>query len=170
MSTGWEITNRKFAQTSKTQTLSGSSATVSTPLFKVTGSVKVHQLYAVVTTALGVNVTAAYWRLNDQTSQVAISLATGTAVSAAPAGSLLSRGSLVSVALTLKTAAAGAVLDPVAATAPDVFMPFVLIQKTGGVETDIEFTYSTTDAPTSGVLTHFVEYEALSADGIITPL
>lgn len=170
MATFGEIMNRKFTQVSKSQTLSGSSATVSTPLFQIIGSVKVHQLYAVVTTALGSNVTAAFWRLNDQTAQVAISLATGTTVSAAPAGSVLARGSLVSVALTLKSSVAGAVLDPVAATAPDVFMPFALVQKAAGIETDIEFTYTTSNAPTSGVLTHFVEYEALSVDGAVNPL
>jgi hypothetical protein len=170
MPTGWEIANRKFATAFKSQTLSGNNTTVSTPLFKVTGSVKIHQLGAVVTTALGSNVTAAFWRLNDQTAQLPISLATGTTLSSAPVGSLLARISLVTVALTLKSSAAGAVLDPVAATAPDVFMPFVLTQKTGGIETDIEFTYSTTNTPTSGALTHFMEYEILSADGAITPL
>lgn len=170
MPTGWEIQNRKFATASKSQTLSGSSATVSTPLFKVTGAVKIKQLYAVVTTVLGSNVTAAFWRLNDQTAQIAISLATGTTLSSAPVGSLLARTGLVATALTLKSSVAGAILDGNAAGSVDVVTPFVAIQKTGGIETDIEFTYTTTNTPTSGVLTHFVEYEVLSADGAITPL
>jgi len=170
MSTQAEIVNRKYAQAAKTQTLTGNNATVSTALFKVTGNVKINQLYAVVTTVLGTNVTAAYWRLNDQTAQVAISLATGTALSSAPAGSLLARNSLVSVALALKSSAAGAVLDPVGATTPVEFMPFTVTQKTAAVETDIEFTYSTTNTPTSGVLVHYIEYEALSPDASITVL
>lgn len=157
-------------KTSKDQTLSANNTTASTPLFRVTGSVYVKALYAVVTTALGSNVTAAFWRFNDQTAQVAISVATGTTLSSAPAGSLLARISLVSVALTLKSSAAGAVLDPVAATAPDSFMPFVLTQKAGGINSDIEFTYTTTNTPTSGVLTHFVEWRPLSADGNLVAL
>lgn len=165
-----EIVNRKFAQATKTQTLSGSNTTVSTPLFKVTGNVRVTKLYAIVTTALGSNVTAAYWRTNDQTAQIAITVATGTTLSAAPAGSLLARVGLVGTALTLKSAAAGAVLDAIGAATAEPFMPFVVTQKTGNVETDIEFTYTTTNTPTSGVLQHYIEYECLSPDSAITVL
>jgi hypothetical protein len=151
----------------KSQTLSGNNATVSTPLFRVTGTVLVKGLYGQVTTALGSNITAAFWRLNDQTAQVAISLATGTTLSAAPVGSMIVRLSLVSVALSLKSSAAGAVLDPVAATAPDIFMPFVVTQKTGAINTDIEFTYTTTNTPTSGVIVHNLMWLPLSDDGNI---
>lgn len=165
-----EIVNRKFARASKAQTLSGNNTTVSTPLFKVTGNVKVTRLYAVVTTALGSNVTAAFWRTNDQTAQIAITVATGTTLSAAPAGSLLARVGLVGTALTLKSAAAGAVLDAVGASTTEPFMPFIVTQKTGNVETDIEFTYTTTNTPTSGALTHYIEYEPLSDDASITVL
>jgi hypothetical protein len=72
--------------------------------------------------------------------------------------------------LNFKNASAGSVLDPVAATAPDSFMPFVVTQKTLGVETDIEFTYTTTDTPTSGTIQHFAHYIPLSADGNLTAL
>lgn len=157
-----EILNSKYNKAFKDQTLSGSNTTVSTPLFRVTGTVKVTQLYAVVTTALGSNVTAAYWRINDQTAQVAISLATGTTLSSFTAGSKLTRNSLVSVALKADNASAAKVIDPVAATAPDVYMPFEVVQKTGGVQTDIEFTYTTTNTPTSGVIRHFVEWQPMS--------
>jgi len=157
-----EILNMKFNKASKTQTLTGSNTTVSTPLFRVTGSVRITELYAVVTTVLGSNVTAAYWRTNDQTAQVAISLATGTTLSSLPAGSMLTRHSTVGVALKADSSAAAKVIDPVAATAPAIHMPFEVVQKTGGVQTDIEFTYSTTNTPTSGVIQHFVEWQPLS--------
>lgn len=149
----------------KSLTLSGSNTTVASPIFRLTGSVEVRGLYGVVTTALGANNTAAYWRLNDQTAQPAISLATGTTISAAPAGSVIARLSLVSVALSLKSSAAGGVLDPVAATVPGELMPVILVQKTAGVQTDIEFVYSTTDTPTSGVIQFFVRWLPISADG-----
>lgn len=157
---------RTYEET-KSQTLSGSAATVSTPLFRVTGQVKVLALWAEVTTALGSNVTAAYWRTNDQTATLPISAAAGTTLSSFAIGSLLVRKSLVSVALTADNASAAKVVDPVAATAPDVFMPFLIAQKTGGVQTDIEFTYTTISTPTSGVLKHHIIFTPLSADGDI---
>lgn len=162
MATIGELLNLKYNKVSKTQTLSGNNTTVATPLFRITGSVHISQLYAVVTTALGSNVTAAYWRTNDQTAQVAISLATGTTISSLPSGSMLTRKSLVSVALTADSSAAAKVVDPVAATAPAVHMPFAVVQKTGAVQTDIEFVYTTTNTPTSGVLVHYVEWQPLS--------
>ena len=131
-------------------------------MFRVTGTVEVTQLYAIVTTALGSNITAAYWRTNDQTAQLPITAAAGTTLSSFVAGSKLTRSSLVSVALTGNNASAAKVIDPVAATAPAVHMPFEVVQKTGGVQTDIEFTYTTTNTPTSGVIRHFVEWQPIS--------
>jgi hypothetical protein len=163
-----EILNMKFNKASKTQTLTGNNTTVATPLFRVTGSVHISQLYSVVTTALGSNVTATHWRINDQTAQVAISLATGTTLSSLPAGTMLTRHSLVSVALKADTAAAAKVIDPVAATAPAVHMPFEIVQKTGAVQTDIEFVYTTTNTPTSGVIQHFVEWQPLSENSSLS--
>ena len=131
-------------------------------MFRVTGTVEVTQLYAIVTTALGSNITAAHWRSNDQTATLPISAAAGTTLSSFVAGSKLTRSSLVSVALTGNNASAAKVIDPVAATAPAVHMPFEVVQKTGGVQTDIEFTYTTTNTPTSGVIRHFVEWQPIS--------
>lgn len=154
----------------KSQTLSGNNTTVNTPLFRVTGSIRVVKLYAIVTTALGSNVTAAHWRTNDQTATLPITAAAGTTLSSFVAGSLLVRNSVLTVALTGDNASAAKVRDPVAATAPDVFMPFSIVQKTGGVNTDIEFVYTTTNTPTSGVLQHVVVWEPLSSDGMLTVL
>lgn len=168
MPTIGEILNSKFNKAFKDQTLAGSNATVSTPLFRVTGTVQITQLYAIVTTALGSNVTAAYWRTNDQTATLPISAAAGTTLSSFAVGSTLTRKSLVSVALTGDNASAAKVIDPVAATAPDVYMPFQVVQKTAGVQTDIEFTYTTTQTPTSGVLRHFVEWQPISDGATLT--
>lgn len=152
----------------KEQTLSGSNTTVATPLFTVVGSVRVNALYAVVTTALGSNITAAHWRANDQTATLPISAAAGTTLSSFTAGSMLTRKSLVSVALTGDNASAAKVVDPVAATAPAVHMPFEVVQKTAGVVTDIEFVYTTTNTPTSGVITHYVYYVPMTPTSTLT--
>lgn len=147
---------------SKTIALDANNTTKAHRLFTVTGSVLVKKLYGVVTTALGSNLTAAHWRTNDQTATVPISLATGTTISSASAGSVLTRLSIASVAFVFDNASAAKVRDPVAATAPDVFMPFAVVQKTGSIQTDIEFVYTTTNTPTSGEIMFVAEFEPLT--------
>lgn len=148
----------------KSATINGNNTTVSVPLFKVTGSVQILSLYGVVTTALSSNITAAHWRTNDQTANVAISLATGTTLSSFAAGSLLARRSLVSVALSGSNASAAAVVDPVAATAPGFFMPFIVVQKTGNILTTIDFRYTTTNTPASGAIDFYIGWIPLTPD------
>jgi hypothetical protein len=144
--------------------------TVVVPIFTVKGTVLVNGLYGIVTTAIGSNHTAAHWRVNDQTvaTQV-ISLATGTTVSSLPAGTFLSRRSLVSVALVATTSAAATLSDPVAATAPDYFMPFTVTQKTAGVQTDIEYVYTTNNS-SLGTIKFTVLFTPLSDDGSVDPV
>jgi hypothetical protein len=163
-----EIANRKYSRVSTSQTLAGSNTTVATALFRVTGTVQVNSLYAVVTTVLGSNVTAAYYRLNDQTAQVDITLNTGTTLSSVAAGSTFLKKGLATAAVTLLNNSAGRVSEPTTLETT-VFSPFVAMKKTAA-NTDIEFVYTTTNTPTSGVITHFIEYEALSADGLVAPL
>ena len=149
---------------SKAATLDASNTTASEKLFKVTGSVLVKRLYGIVEVALSSAITAAHWRTDDQTAQVAISLATGTTLSSFAIGSLIVRKSVVAVALTGDNASAAKVTDPVAATAPDVFMPFVVTQKTGAVLTEIEFRYTTTNTPATGRIGFYIEYIPLTPD------
>lgn len=154
------------AVVSSSKTLSANNTTAAVPIFRVTGNVEVLALYGVVTTALGSNQTAAYWRLNDQTAQVNISLNTGTTISSAAVGSQVVRNSVATVALVLANASAGRVTDPVAATAPDVYMPFTITQK-NGANSDIEFVYSTTNTPTSGAITFYAVYLPLTPDSTL---
>jgi hypothetical protein len=153
------------AVTTKSLTLSANNTTANPPIFTLTGAVEVRALWGVVTTALGSNITAAYWRLNDQTAQVNISLNTGTTLSAFTVGSYIARSSVAGVALTGDNASAGKVRDPVAATAPAVLMPFSIVQKTAAVTTQIEFVYTTTNTPTSGVIQFFAGWFPQSIDG-----
>lgn len=148
--------------TTKAVTLSANNTTASNVLFKVTGSVQVLSLWGVVTTALSSNITAAHWRLDDQTAQPAISLATGTTLSSFTVGSFISRRSLASVALVGTNANAGTIVDPVAATAPGYFMPFVAVQKTADVLTTIDFRYTTTNAPATGAITFYAGWVPLT--------
>jgi hypothetical protein len=144
------------------------NGTVAKILFHVTGNVEVIALYGIVTTAIGSNHTAAHWRINDQTIQTqVISLATGVTMSSLPAGSTIARKSLVSVAAIASTAATGLITDPVAATTPDFFMPFQVTQKTGGIQTDIEYVYTTNNS-SAGAMTFYCGFIPLSSDGDVT--
>lgn len=142
---------------SNSKTLIGNNTTVAVPIFHVTGTVQVIGLWGVVTTVLGANNTAAYWRLNDQTAQSDITLNTGTALSAAPIGSTIVKKGLATAALTLLSSSQERVSEPTTLET-FYFSPFVAVQKTGGVQTDIEFVYSTTDTPTSGTILFYAQY------------
>lgn len=155
--------------TTDTKALSGNNTTVDVPIFGVTGSIQVVGLWGIVTTALGANNTAAYWRLNDQTAQVSITASSGTTLSAAPVGSTITKKGLTATALTLISAAAGAISEPAAAEAT-YFSPFIITQKTGGIATNIEFVYTTTDTPTSGVIKFYLQWLSLATGSSVTPL
>lgn len=163
------ITNNGLLEV-KEITLSASNTTAAVPLFTVVGSVQVLALYGVVTTALSSNITAAYWRQNDGTAQQAISLATGTTLSSFAVGSTIVRRSLVSVALAGTSTATGTVTDPIAATAPGSFMPFILAQKTGGVTTNVEFVYTTTNTPASGAIKFYIGWVPLTPESSLSPV
>lgn len=148
---------------------SGNNATVATPIFGVTGSIEVRAIWGVVTTVLGANHTAAAFRLNDQTSQVNISLNTGTDISAAAVGSTITKKGLAAAAVTLLTSAAGRVSEPT--TLETTYMsPFVVVQKQPTIATNIEYVYATTDTPTSGAMEFFVRWLPLSVGAKLTPM
>jgi len=156
------ITNTNYGITStKSQTLSGNNTTVNTPLFRISGTVEVRALYAVVTTVIGANHTGGLYRLNDQTAQVAIT-ASGATLSGLAAGTTILKKGLAAAALTLLDNAAGRVSEPTTLET-NIFTPFVVMKKTGA-NTDIEYQYATTDTPTSGVLQHFLRWVPLTLD------
>lgn len=144
------------------QTLSGSNTTVVTAVFTITGTVEIRALGGVVTTVIGANHTAGLYRLNDQTAQVAIT-ASGATLSGLAAGTTIVKKGLAAAALTLLDNAAGRVSEPTTLETT-YFSPFTVMKKTGAL-TQIEYSYATTDTPTSGVIQHFVKFLPISADG-----
>lgn len=152
---------------SNSKSLTANNTTAAVPIFHINGSVQVLALYGVITSTLGANNTAAYWRINDQSAQTAITAASGTTLSAGSAGGTLVRRGLAATNLLFKDANVGNFSEPT--TAETIFFsPFVAVQKTGGVQTDIEFVYTTTDTPTSGTITFFAQYLPLSAGSKLT--
>jgi len=154
--------------TTDTQTLVGNNTTVNVPIFGITGTIEVRGLWGVVTTVLGANHTAAYWRLNDQTAQVSITLSTGTTLSAIAAGSVIVKKGLAAAALTKLDNVAGAISEPTTLETP-FFSPFVMVKKTAAA-TNIEYTYSTTDAPTTGAIQFFLRWLPISNDAAVAAL
>lgn len=148
--------------------LTANNTTAAVPIFTVVGQVEVTGLYGVITTTLGANNTAAYWRTNDGSTQNSITLNTGTALSAAVAGGTLSKKAGVATALTLTAGTSGQVLESGTAGAT-YFQDFVL-QATPGVTTNIEFVYSTTDAPTSGAITFYVRWVPITQGSSIVAI
>ena len=152
----------------KELTFTGDGATVATPIFTVTGAVRVLGLWGFVTTAFGVNHTAAHWRINDQTAtDQVITAAAGTDLSAISLGAFIVKDGLAAAALTYKTADAASLLEPTTLQT-SIFSPFVVVQKTGDIQTDIEYVYTTSDSPTSGAMMFSIGFVPLSPDGDIT--
>lgn len=150
------------------QILVGNNTTVSVPLFTITGMVEVRAIWGVVTTVLGSNNTAAYFRLNDQTAQSDITLSTGTTLSAAAVGSIIVKKGLAAAAVTLLTSAQERVSEPTTLETT-YFSPFVAVAKNGAT-TNIEFTYTTTNAPTTGAIDFYIRWLPLSQTATVTPL
>jgi len=151
----------------KDVTFVGDGATVAVPIFTVTGAVRVLGIWGFVTTVFGASHTAAHWRINDQaaTDQV-ITAAAGTDLSDISPGGLILKDGLKAAALTYKTADAGSLLEPTTLQTR-ILSPFTIIQKTGGIQTDIEYVYTTADSPTSGAMRFSVGFVPLSSDGDI---
>lgn len=151
---------------SNSKTFSATGA-VSIPIFRVTGSVRFLRIWGVVTTVLNSNITAASFEMFDQTAHTAITSAAGTTISAAPVGSMIAKTGLAATALTLKSAAAGALSEPGAVGEFVTSSAFDITQKTGGINTDIQFLYTKDAGASSGVIQFFVEFIPLSADGAV---
>ena len=154
--------------TTDSQTLTANNTTAHVPIFGITGTILVNSIYGVVTTTLGANNTAAYWRLNDQTNQSNITVNTGTTLSGAVAGSTIIKKGLASAALTLLSASQEQVSEPTTLETL-YFSPFV-VQQLPTAATNIEFTYTTTDTPTSGAITFYLCWVPLSVGATVAAL
>lgn len=144
-------------------TLNVSNTTGSKVVYTVTGFVWVHALWAEVTTVISANHTAGHLRTNDQTANIDVTLNTGITLSGLAVGTVIYKESLTAAALQLKSNAAGCFEEPATAGIPS-FSPFILGKKTAAVTT-LDYRYTTTDAPSSGVLTWHALWSPITADG-----
>ena len=151
----------------KSVTFTGDDATVATPIFTITGAVQVLKLGGIVTTVFGANHTDAHFRVNDQTAtDQIITKATTLDLSGISPGAVIFKSGLITAVATYKSSDAASVYEPTTLQT-GTFTPFIIVQKTGGIQTDIEYVYTTTDDPTSGVMDFYVGYLPLSEDSSI---
>ena len=150
------------------KTLSANNTTTAVPLFGITGSVLIRRLYGVVTTTLGTNQTAVYYRLNDQTSQTAMTAAAGSVTSNFAVGSTIEKRDLAAVAVDANNASAGIFEESNIRNLP-YYQEFKITQKVGGIATNIEYVYSTNNQ-TSGAITFYCTYIPLTTTGNLTAL
>lgn len=148
--------------------LSGNNTTVAVPIFTVTGMVQILGIWATVTTVLGTNHTASAFRLNDGTNTPAITLSTGTDISAAPVGSDIVKKGLAAAAVTYLKSDQARISEPTTLETT-YFSPFV-IDANGTVTTNIEYVYATTDAPTSGAMQFFIRWLPLTVGAQVLAL
>jgi len=155
--------------TKTTKTLTANNTTAHVALFQVSGVIRMVKLYGVVTTTLGANHTAAQFTIYDQTTRNPL-----TAASGAPTASGYTPGSTVG-ALGLPSSAAifesaAAAFSGASSANQMVFQELIVGAKTGVVVSQIEYTYATTDTPTSGAIQFFIQWEPLSVGATVTAL
>lgn len=151
------------------KTLTGSNATVAVPLFRFTGPALIKKLYGVVTTNLGANHTAGYFRMNDQSAQVAITTSiVGATLSGFVAGGIIMKTGLAAAVAGVKNGNAGGIVEPT--TLETLLASEFMLTAKNGANTDLEYVYTTTDTPTSGVIQFAVEYQLIGTATTITAL
>jgi hypothetical protein len=154
---------------SNSKTLTANNTTANVALFSITGVVRVLKLYGIVTTAIGSNHTGAYFNLYDQSARVNITLNTvGVTLSSFTAGAMVMKTALAATLATIQNNNVGAIVEPTAAQGV-VQSEFIAVKKTAAV-TEIDYTYTTTNTPTTGAIQFFIEYQPLSADGAVAAL
>lgn len=136
-------------------------------LFQVTGIVQINYLYGYVETQIAAGTTGAYLNLFP-TGGAAIEITditgAGTDISGAVVGSLMAKTGLANAAMDLESAALGFIAE-VATNYRNALKPFVLGQKTGGVDTFIRLTVA--GAGAGGLIHWHCDWEPISNDGFV---
>lgn len=152
---GSGINGQRISKVEVTTTLAG---TTDYNMFTVTGSVKIHALWGVVTTIIPAATTAANLNLFP-TGGAAIQLtsAAGTDISALPVGSVLLKNAAAASAI----AALNNTLGALGETVP---VAFIVTKKTA-VVTKIRL--NVTEGNNTGAIKWYCLYEKISEDGLL---
>lgn len=155
----------RFGAIAKTTlNLTGNNETVTSPLFRIYGSVEIVRLYGIVTATIGAATATTSWTLSDSDgSSTAISGAAGTDISDRAPGTLLIRRGLSANVLVIGAASTASVTDVGGAGNKYISSLLVGIEKTGNVASYLNFVYATTSTPTSGAIDFYCGWVPLSA-------
>jgi len=150
---------------SNLEPVAGSSTTESLPIWTITGSIYLHKLVGVVTVAMGTNHTAGHWRLEDGTNTPTVT-SSGSALSNVGVGSICFKRGLSSSVMDVRNSSQCQIRE--AATAGLAAVHSSILVAKNGATTNLVYRYTTTNAPTTGTLQVFMEWEPISSDGAIT--
>jgi hypothetical protein len=164
---GIQISSAPFAQSNvrvvSSHVINGNNASaIKLPVFQFTGNIRIRELYGAVTTQLGAHHTAPYFDQYDGNTRIELTSSTlPPDASNYPVGSLLLAYGKAATAMLGKSAT-GANISQASAANLDTFQETVLTSISGGT-TQIEYVYSTSDAPTVGAIDFYAVVELLDA-------
>lgn len=160
------IVDRMLVHKQFTTTLDVSNTTGSKTIatLSANGGVWIYGIIGTVTTVLSSNITAAHLRLNDSTNTPAITLATGTTLSSAAVGSRFTKNALAATALIFNDSAQCRVIEH-ATSGMHPNNPFQIIAKTA-TTTTMEFRYTTTNTPSTGVIVWDIWYRPINGGSL----
>lgn len=147
-----------------TKTINGTAAASPNivPIFRITGNVQIVRLSGNVTTALA-NHTAASFRVNDQTVQTQVTSLAGSSCTNFVSGSYIYKGAAAGTAVSARNSNVAQIVDS------GSFVGF-FVQAKNGANTDIEYVYTTTDSPTSGVIEFRCDWTPLSSGALVVAI
>jgi len=147
----------------KSITLDASGTTKAYSIFVVTGIVKVTALWGVVTVVLSANHTDCHITVADDAADVDLSLATGLTLNAAAVGSLLVRNAAAAAVLGFGSPATAFMVE---GALDKVAKEFIVGKKTA-TATNIKFSHTTSDTPSSGAIMWYATWVPVSATGTL---
>lgn len=149
----------------KTITLSANNTTAQENIFQITGTIEIVKIRAEIVDATTlVNCTAVSLQLYDSTVAVQLTSAGGSVISAFPVGSMLVKIGKAATAITVTSAAAGAITE--STIDKKTYDQFLVTQKTGA-DTFVRFQYTTIDAPINAQLEWHCEWRPINGGTLV---
>jgi hypothetical protein len=139
--------------------MTASNTAVRTPIFQVTGTVQIFELYGIVTAQIGANHTVSEFDAYDGTNLAALTLPATVPLSGAPPGSLVAKLGAASVACVVATSTQ--VRTGQNPSTSQLFDEAAIIGNNAAT-TSILYAHTTTDTPESGTMLFTVVYKPLS--------
>lgn len=149
-----------------TSTLNANNAPAHVGLFQVTGTIMVKRLLSEVTSAFGTNHTGVQFTVYDQSTRSGITAAAGAhSANSAPVGTTIIPGMNPTVVAMVLTS--GGALVSANDNYESIF-PEMFVQAKHGATTVIEYTYTTTNTPTTGTIESYMVWVPLTNGATVT--